>query len=97
MLDDSDREQVGRDNSDAGANWSATTSAGGPRTPVAHSCRSGWCRWRDDLGRFGDGELFADGSCSGGGRHFVVIAATTEVDDIGVVRILKNAVEVALA
>src|SRR5438552_1729450 len=96
-LDDTDRKQIRGQNANACTDRTASTPASKSAATSTHADRSRRGRWHNRLRRFNCCELVADWSRWRSGSDFVIGATPTEIDDIGVVRVLQNAREVALA
>src|SRR2546423_7448823 len=93
----SDREQIGRNDPHPGTHWSAAAAATGRGTSRAHARWSRRCGRGDGFWRLDCGQLLDyRGRCCRW-RHFIIVTAATQVDDVGVVRVLQNADEVSLA
>jgi hypothetical protein len=95
-LDHTNGEQIRR-RRPAACDHTAPTAASSSTTTVAHSGWGGRSRWGHRLRRLGVGELLGDWCRWSCGRDLVIIATPAEIHDIGVVRILEDAEEIALA
>src|SRR5712671_3005226 len=96
-LDNADRKQIRRNDTDTGTDRSASAPACGTAGACAHSCRSCRCRQSDCLGRFRCRQLIAERSRRCCRSDLVIATAPAEIDDVGVVRVLQYSGEVPLA
>src|SRR5437764_1778047 len=85
-----------RRSADAGSNRSATATACCRCTSRTHTCRHRRRAWRR-LWWLGRRELLAYGRCGCGWSYFVITSATTQVDEIRIVRILQDSQEIPFA
>ena len=95
-LDNTDRQQISR-RCAASSDHSAAAATGGAAATVTHACRCRWSRRCDWLWRLGFSELLGNRCTRRGRCDFVIIPAPTEIDDVRVVRVLKNAQKVSFA
>src|SRR6266487_3298999 len=96
-LDDTDGKQIRGQNANACTDRPASTPAGKAPATSTHADRSRRRRWRNSFRRFDRRELVADWSRRCGGSDFIIGASPTEIDEIGIVSVLQNAREVAVA
>jgi len=96
-LDDTDRKKIRRQNANACTDRPASTPASKSARTSTHANRSRRRRRRNRLRKFNGRELVSDWSRRCSGSDFVIRASPTEIDDIGVVSVLQNAREVAVA